>query len=166
MNKSLNITDGATFKLFYVGLICSVISILLILSNDYRIVGIITLPISIFTFLSIRGSLIDFQNKKIKRYWNIVFIKIGSWESLEKFTRVELLLNSQSQQMNYRSVSNTIRVRSFYISLTNRNKERIELKEFTDYDKALELLNSLGKKLGIEVVNRKELIEKKNSKKP
>lgn len=162
MHKKLNITNGATFQYFYLGLVFAIISIILLFSDDYFIVGILTLPIAVFTFLSIRGSLIDFENKKIKSYWNIVFIKIGNWQNLEKFTRVELLLNSQSQQMNYRSVSTNVSVRSYYISLTNQNKDRIELKEFTDYAKAQEFLISVGKKLGIETVNRKEIIENRN----
>ena len=161
MSKSLHITDGATFKYFYLGLLGVVISILFITSESLQIVGIITLPVSIFVFLSIRGSIIDFKQKRFKPYWNIVFIKIGKWETLDKFSRVELLLNSQSQTMNYRSVSNTIQVRSYYISLTNDKKERLELKEFTDYKKAKKMLNDLGKKLNYQTVDRLELLQRK-----
>ncbi|MFD1552914.1 hypothetical protein DNU06_07885 [Putridiphycobacter roseus] len=162
MDKTINVADGVSFQYFYIGLVAFIISVLCILSADYRILGIVMLLPAIFIFLSIKGTLIDIENKRMKNYLNILNFKIGKWQGLEKFTRIELLLNSQSQTMNHRSISNNIKVRSFFIALTNDQKEKVELKEFTDYEKAKKSLSALGEALNLEIVDRKEIINNMN----
>jgi len=101
---------------------------------------------------------------QIKHYVNLFFFKIGNWQNLTDFYRVELLLNNNSQGVNYRSVVHTVKVRSFYISILNRSKQRVELKEFTDYKEARKMLDSISDRLQIEKVDRQELILAKNKK--
>jgi len=162
MNKTLNIYDGPSFQFFYLGLIGALFGILFIALKTAVIIGSIILILSIFVFLSIRGTQIDLEHKRIKNYLNIAFIKIGKWKDLASYTRLELVMNHHSKTMNSRGVSNTVQVRSCHLILTNAPKERIELKEFTDYTAAKKMLISLSQQLNIERVDRIELIQNKN----
>lgn len=161
----LKITNGPSFKHFYFGVVWGVISVLIL--NFYPevfYVGIIGLLFSFFLIPSFTGTVIDLEKKQIKHYVNLFFFKIGNWQNLTDFYRVELLLNNNSQGVNYRSVVHTVKVRSFYISILNRSKQRIELKEFTDYKEARKMLDSISDRLQIEKVDRQELILAKNKK--
>lgn len=162
MSKILNINAGPSFKFFYIGLVGVLFGILFIVLQKAVIIGIIMLILSIFVFLSIRGTQIDLAQKRIKNYLNIALIKIGKWKDLASYTRLELVMNHHSQTMNSRGVSNTVRVRSCHLILTNAHKERLELKEFTDYATAKKMLASLSQQLYIESVDRIEIIQNKN----
>ena len=161
MPSKLDIKFGVSFHFFYIGLIAILASLLVMIYTDFKTAALLGVIIGIFLFLSPSGTLFDLKNQRYKQYLNILFIKIGTWKDLKAFTKLELLVNYETEVKNYRSVNTRVNVDAYLIALSNKDKDKIELKEFTNYQKASIYLKELGTKLNIETVDRQNSKQKK-----
>lgn len=80
---------------------------------------------------------------------------------LSEFTRVELRLFSENQQMNMLSISQITRTRVFDIILANDQGEELKVAYYTDYAEARDYLNVLADGLSIPAVNTFEQFKAK-----
>lgn len=157
------ISHGTTFKgtISFIGLGMIVVGIFLFVSgirNDdifpKEIAGILSLIIGSFSFLSIRGVMINLEQKQIKPYFNFCFFKIGKWQPLDRFNLIKLKYIFESQTMNSRGNSTNYQTRSFDIILISSSLKNITLKEFPEYHKAVEFLNEYGILLGLPIEDK------------
>lgn len=150
--RKLNVINGPTFRFFYIGLTAIACGIYSYFNLNNYLASLLFL-FGVFLFLSINGTVIDVEQRKVKHYFNILFFRVGTWKSLDQFSRVELRGQSNSQTFHYRSVSSSINVKSYSIFLIQNQKEKIELKEFRDYKQAKAFLLEIGEKLDLKQVN-------------
>lgn len=144
-----------TFKYFYLGSILIIGGISLLFAYSL-LLGVTLLIFGIFILLSLSGVLFDFDNKRVKIYTNFLFLKFGEWTPLSQFTHVVLGPNSSSISVG--RTSQTFRTNSYSISLLSKTNKTIELKEFTDYTKALQYLELIAQQSGIPPINKQEII--------
>lgn len=147
--KIINISDGPSFKLFYIGFLILGLSIYFFF--HIWILTLILFPIGLSIFLSIKGILIDVENNRVKEYFNFLFLKIGTWESLDQFQKIILTRTNQSQVLTTRATISTVNTKTFDIYLCNESfSNEKHLKEFTDYNEAKDFLDKYASFLNLE----------------
>jgi len=162
------ISRGLTFQgyisavgsvIFVAGLIITISLISHSFSFAVCVLGTLMIITGIVLFLSIRGVLIDIDNRIIKPYIDIVIAKPGSWESLDKYDNIELKYKNESQTMNSRGNSTNYVTKSFDIVLTSNTEKDLIIKEFANYDAARSFLIVLSKELDMESIDTYEIIK-------
>ncbi|MEI6577145.1 MAG: hypothetical protein WCO63_13290 [Bacteroidota bacterium] len=166
--KVEKISHGATFEgsLSTAGLILGIAGIILIISyfNTYNSfiftpIGILFLLVGLIVFISIKGVLIDIENRKIKKYFDVFLVKFGKWQPLDHFTTVTLNYSSISQAMHSRGNSSDILNRLYTITLTNDKHQELKIKEFVAYEDAVVFLDEFAKKNNMETKNTFEILK-------
>lgn len=151
------ISQGPTFKgfistfgliLLVLGIIVAIFGIFVDVTLAPAAIGLTFMFVGTILLLSIRGVLIDHDQKRIKPYFDIFFAKIGSWEPLENYNSIILKYLNESQTMNSRAGSVTFRTKTFEIFLASDNKPKLLIKELVGYDEAKAFLNEYSIKLG------------------
>jgi len=107
-------------------------------------------------FLSIRGTLIDLENRQIKSYIHCLFFKLGKWKSIDEINSIILKYVNQSQTLGSRGTQTILRTELFVVSFDYSSGKKIAIKEFLDYDKAKEFLSTYSELLQIEKIDRYE----------
>lgn len=164
----IKISQGPTFKGFIstLGLILLVIGICVTIFGAFinfsivtLTIGLVLLYLGLILFLSIRGVQIDTTTKDVKPYFDFLFAKIGSWESLNDYEELILRYAKESQTMNSRYSSTTFNTRTFEIFLASSYKPELLLKEFQDYEEAKAFLIEYSEKLGKTKIDRYETMK-------
>jgi hypothetical protein len=158
------ISQGVTFRGFAstMGLVIFVISIFIAVFGafiDFSLValtlGLVLMAIGMMLFLSIRGVLIDAEQKQVKPYVNY-FVLVGTWQPLTQYDRIILRYVNEKQTMNSRAGSVTHTTKCFEIFLASDHTSELQIQEFTDYDEAKKFLAEYAKKLEKADVNTYE----------
>ena len=147
-NNRIHISKGITLQHFLPGVAIIIYAIAMFFSLNVFI-AIPFLYLGIVILLSVKGVVIDIEKEKLKKYFNFFFFKIKIEESFSDYNRVYLSLLRESQTMNYKSISTTVRTKTFEIYLMNDSNRRIYINEYTDYKHAREILLQLSKALVI-----------------
>jgi len=156
------ISRGATFEHIISGFILMALSVFLIYSGFYP--AIIFLYFGFCLFISVQGTIIDIKNNQIKVYLNFFVFKIGKWQSLVNFQQLILTYFSQSQTMNYKSISSNVNTRTFDIYLEDNQLNKIYLKEISEYKKARMFIEEMSKFLAVEFTDKYEAMRNSISK--
>lgn len=146
-----------TFKYSYVG--AGLIFIGGWLSTVNLVIGLLVVLGGIFALLSVKGVQIDPTTQQVKSYFNFMFIKIGNWAPLSEYTHIVLGPNSSSQTLGKFS-STTVRTKSFSVYLLGKNNNRLELREFIEYNLAEHYLYQTANEIGLPTANKEEIIKK------
>jgi len=117
--------------------------------------------IGFILFLSIRGVLIDYYNRKIKSYVDCFIFKIGSWKTVVETDKLMLKYFNESQKMHYKSISSNIQTRTFDIFIKSEDNKELLIREFTKYDKALSFMIEFSKKINISYVDTYEILKQR-----
>ena len=113
--------------------------------------------------LSVSGVIIDPNEKRVKHYYNFLFLKVGEWTSLTQFTHIVLGPNSSSQAIG--RTSNTFRTNSYSVFLLDKTNKLTELQEFTNYKHAQVYLDLVSQESGLPAINKQEIIEQRAAEK-
>ena len=162
MNKRVNISRKVTFEgtvssigfvILFVGIyfmcVLSEYALLLILFSGIAFLGFMI-------FLSIKGTLIDVENKRVKPYIHCLFFKLGMWKSIDEVERIVLEYVNQAQTLGSRGTQTTLRTELFVVSFRYSSGKKIAIKEFLNYEKAKEFLDTYSELLQIEKRDRYE----------
>jgi hypothetical protein len=154
------ISNGITFKGFasIIGFVLIIAGLLMLFSGNHYIFSLLLLIAGIILSLSIRGVIIDFDQAKIKPYFNLLVYKTGTWKPLGNYDRIVLALFNESQTMNMISITNTYTVKSFDVYLQGVNEKDLLVKEFSEYPRAKSFLDQYSIKLGKEKVDNYEIL--------
>ena len=115
--------------------------------------GFLITAIAISLLLIKSGVEIDVSLKKIRCYNEFFSMRFGSWTDLNKVKELELRLTNESQEMSYRSISNTIRTKTYDIWLIQNNNKGYEFHCFDKYDLAMQVLRVIEYDCSIPVRN-------------
>lgn len=157
------ITQGASFGgmsstigfiLLIIGVVVLIYGINSPIAIETVFLGILISLVGIILFISIRGVLINYKENKIKVYLDILVTKIGFWRSLDEFNKVVLKFVNESQAMNYKSVSTTVRTISFDVVLANHGNNELLLRSFSNYDDAKKFLVEYSVRLNKAMFDR------------
>ncbi len=146
-----------TLKYFYHGAVIVVIGIWISTTN--LLIGLFFVLSGIFTLLSVKGVQIDPKNRKIKSYFNFLFIKVGNWTLLDEYTHVVLGPNSNSKALGGRYITTTVRTNSYSVSLLAKNNTKLELREFLEHNLAEQYLYQIAEQIGLPTVKAEEIIK-------
>ena len=161
------ISRGMTFKgmTAVIGSVCFVLGLLITIpqfGSDISVVflmsGIAMTFIGLVLFVSIKGVLIDLEKGLIKPYFDLILIKLGSWESIEYYDKILLKYINESQTMNSRANSTKYNTKSFDIVLTSKKYGELILKEFNNYTEARAFLIDYSQRLNKESSDEYELL--------
>lgn len=148
--EQIKIPKGVTADYFFIGLVIIFLTLLFV-KNVFLMVPILLFGTLIS--LSIKGVIIDTNKRKIKNYLSFLIFKIGFWKSISEYKHVVLFLNNNSQTMNSRGSSTTVKIKSYSVQLRSPDK-KIELKEYINYNEAKELLTYVADKLSLSPINK------------
>jgi len=161
------ISRGMTFKgatavigsvFFVLGLLIIIPQINSEISIVFFTLGIIVTSLGLVLFFSIQGVLIDKEKRLIKPYFDLIIIKLGSWESIERYDKIILKYINTSQTMNSRANSTKYRTKSYDIVLSSNKNEELILKEFVDYSKAQSFLVDYSQRLDKESIDEYKIL--------
>lgn len=96
-----------------------------IVMNNY-LIGIVILIISIFLIFLKSGISIDTENKKLKKYNGIFFIKRGYWQDISTVNNLYIHKFKQGQTLNVLSIRTT-QTNLVYKLILNLEEKKIEL---------------------------------------
>ena len=151
----VKVSRGVTLKLIFPGFVILVMAVLAALYINIFL-SIPVFYVGAVVFLSIQGVFIDLERKRIKPYFNLLFIKMGDWMPLDKYNQLVLSLYRSSVQMSSRASSTTVNTRSFDVFLVDGIGDQLIIDEFTDYDEAKELFDELATLLDLPADNQYE----------
>ncbi|WP_405384141.1 hypothetical protein [Maribacter sp. LLG6340-A2] len=76
-----------------IGVTVTVSGIILLISFPYQIIGGITFFLVGMTLVFLRrGIVLDFERKKFKEYFGLLFIKLGKWNNLSGYMNISVLM--------------------------------------------------------------------------
>lgn len=107
------------------------------------LVGGIPIVLGIFLISTYSGTLIDFEDRKIKKYQSILWIKLGHWQKLPLIQNAELIHYTYRHQNLPNGISPTIssEVITYKCVLTLRGREFIVF----DYQKEQDAIAALDR---------------------
>ena len=163
MKRRINIIGGATFDEwvsligFFVCPACAYIVYWYCLNISILFWILIFILLGITLFMSITGVLIDLENKQVKSYIHCLFFKLGTWKSINEVERMVLEYTKEGGSLiSIYRVHRNIHIEYFSISLRFFSGEKIFIKEFSNYEKAREFLDTYSELLQIEKRDRYE----------
>ena len=165
-NKSIElITFGPTFEgdFSFLGLCTFVIGLIIVFFPNYMIVGILLIVMGMILFLSLKGVQIDHRTKKVRLFESYLVFRTGSWKPINQFSSIILHYNNQSQTLSHKSIQNSVRTKSFSVSLMDDQKNKFELKELYSYGTAKKFLDEYSQSLNLpmhDIIDKAQLINK------
>ena len=162
----MNIIGGATFEgwtsligffmLFFSGYIVT----LLKSSTFSWILFFIVAFFGLMLLISIKGILIDLENKRVKPYIHCLFFKLGKWKLTDDVERMVLEYTKEGGRIKYGNMPGlgSIHAEYFSISLRYFSGEKIFIKEFSKYEKAKEFLDTYSELMQVDKVDRYEFM--------
>jgi hypothetical protein len=169
MNKH-KIPLGPTFKGYIssIGFLVFAFGIVMLISQFthsfsflFSSIGVILTIVGFIMFLNIKGVIIDKERNLIKPYFNLIFTKIGAWESLNNYDKLVLTYKNESNTMNSRFNSTKYSTKTFEITLASKNNIDIKFKEFEDYNEAKSFLIDYNQILSFDYLDTYEIIKEK-----
>ena len=139
-----------------IGVTLTISGILLLITFPYRIIGGIALSLIGLTFyFSRKGVILDFQNKKIKEYFGILFIKLGKWIDLGKYPNVSvLMINIKSTGFSRTGLEFTQRNKVYRICFMDKShRQRLRIKDFKKMESALSSAKVIAESMDMEYVD-------------
>ncbi|WP_299781616.1 hypothetical protein [uncultured Formosa sp.] len=100
------------------------------------------------------GTLIDFNEKKIKHYVGFFFIKIGFWKSFKEYPFISVLhFNQKSVSYSRTAIPFHEKKKIYRICLLNAtHSERLKIKDFSDFKSASSEAKRIEKTTSLERV--------------
>ena len=116
--------------------------------------GITILLIGIVIVFTRKGTIVDFNERKIKYYVGIFFIKIGNWKTIEDYFFISLLrINRTSYGYSRTMVQFSERKKIYRICLLNKNhRSQLLITDFKDENNAFLEAQQIAKNLKLEFV--------------
>src|SRR5690606_22845848 len=113
--------------------------ILLGFFNSNAKIGFVILIIGIIIVFTRKGTIIDFNEKKIKQYVGLFFIKIGRWKSIENYSFISILhLNQKSYGYSRTGVEFSERRKIYRVCFLNdSHREKLTIKDFKEIETAI-----------------------------
>src|SRR5690606_2395801 len=104
-----------------IGITLSICGLILLgFFNSNAKVAFVILIIGIIIVFTRKGTIIDFNEKKIKKYLGLFFIKIGSWKTIENYSYISILhLNQRSYGYSRTGVQFSERKKIYRVSILN-----------------------------------------------
>ncbi|WP_127141835.1 hypothetical protein [Flagellimonas marinaquae] len=133
-----------------IGVTLTISGVLLLVTFPYRIVGGISLFIIGLTMAFTRkGVILEYENKKIKEYIGLFFIKLGKWKSISTYTDVSvLMMNIKSTGFSRTGLEFTERSKVYRIYFMDENhRERLRVKDFEKMEIAISNAKVIAKKM-------------------
>ena len=162
MKKRINISRKVTFEgtTSSVGSVILFVSIyLMFVQNKYTLFLIFfacTAFLGFMMILSIKGTLIDLENKRVKSYIHCLFFKLGTWKSINEIERIVLEYVNQAKTLGSRGAQTTLQTEILVVLFRYSSGKKIAIKEFLNYEKAKEFLDTYSELLQIEKRDRYE----------
>ncbi|WP_027127281.1 hypothetical protein [Gelidibacter mesophilus] len=102
-----------------------------------------------------KGTIVDFNDRKIKYYLGIFFIKLGNWKSIEDYTFITLLsINRTSYGYSRTGVQFSERKKINRLCLLNKTqRKQLLISDFKDKNNAILEAQLLAEKLKLDFVN-------------
>lgn len=139
-----------------IGITLLICGIILLWTFDSRAnIGITILLIGIIIVFTRKGTMIDFNERKIKHYVGLFFLKIGNWKTLKDYSFISLLrINQKSYGYSRTGVQFTERKKINRICLLNENhRSRLTITDYKDENNALLEAQKIAENLKLEFVN-------------
>lgn len=139
-----------------IGITLLICGIILLGTFDSRVkIGIAILLIGILIVFARKGTIVDFNERKIKHYVGIFFIKIGNWKTLKNYSFITVLnINQKSYGYSRTGVQFTERKKINRICLLNKNhRKRLKIADYKDLNNAVLEAKKIGVNLNFEFVN-------------
>lgn len=147
--EDLHISQGVTMKLIFLGVV-----LLIGAGFVYHFFGVLlSLPIiylGLVFFLSIKGTVFSQKENAVKIYLSFFLFKISVKHKMSMYNKVLLTPFSESSTYMLRAVSSTIRTKSFDLYLVSIKNQNLLVKEFSDYNDALEAMNTISQYFSLE----------------
>lgn len=165
-SKKITISQGITFQGFYswVGLALLALSGYLFSVTYWVWIAPMAL-VGLVLFLQIKQVEIDLEKQRLRFTTNYLFFKSGGWQSLKNYQRIELSLDHETLGSMNVAIPRQTTVKTFDISLVDRSKNSLLLKDFGNYQDAAKMLHQLSGKLQMESTDRYRLARESAQKK-
>ncbi len=138
-----------------VGVTLIVFGLVVLWSFRYMtIFGLVSTLIGIVIVFTKKGTLIDFKERKIKKYVGLFFVKIGKWKTFEEYSTLCLLhLNQKGYGYSITGVAFSELKKNYRVCLLNEtHRRRLELIDFTNQAEAILEAKKIAKGLNMELV--------------
>ncbi|TVZ57690.1 hypothetical protein NA63_0177 [Flavobacteriaceae bacterium MAR_2010_105] len=139
-----------------IGVTLIICGLILLVTFDSRMkIGITILLIGLVIVFTRKGTIVDFNQRKIKYYVGLFFIKIGNWKTIEDYTFISLLkINQKSYGYSRTGVQFSERKNIYRICLLNKtHRNRLKITDFKDENNAYLEAQRIADKLKLEFVN-------------
>ncbi|PQJ16664.1 hypothetical protein BST99_13890 [Aureicoccus marinus] len=99
-----------------------------------------------------RGVILDFENKKIKEYIGLFFIKLGKWNNLNEYPYVSVLVeNLKSTGFSATGLEFTERRKVYRIYFMNEShRKRLRIMDFKLFESATSEAKRIANKMQLE----------------
>lgn len=123
--------------------------------NSNNIFGFALLLVGFIIVFTRKGILIDYNNRRIKYYIQILFFKIGKWENILNYSFITVLsINQKSYGYSRTGVQFTERKKINRICLLNENhRNKLKIADFKDLKDAILEAEAIAKNLNLEFTN-------------
>jgi hypothetical protein len=118
-------------------------------------IGLTILLIGLIIVFTRKGTIVDFNQRRIKYYIGLFFIKIGNWKTIEDYTFISLLkINQKSYGYSRTGVQFSERKKIYRICLLNKtHRNRLKITDFKDENNAYLEAQRIAENLRLEFVN-------------
>jgi hypothetical protein len=154
------ISRGAQFKgalsmLGLVGFVVSLVFVIAALTMGEYLMFALVLPVTVFSlslFLGIRGMQVDFTNRRIREYRQLLWIKSGEWKPLENYNGVHLVKDSFGVRLyGGTTMGYGVKVSTYDVLLIDNDTENsILMSEFAKHPDAVKFMEAWASKLSLE----------------
>ncbi|QCX40602.1 hypothetical protein FF125_19960 [Aureibaculum algae] len=139
-----------------IGITLIVCGLILLGTFDSRMkIGITILSFGLIIVFTRKGTIVDFNQRKIKHYVGLFFIKIGNYKTIEDYTFISvLMINQKSFGYSRTGVQFSERKRIYRICLLNKtHRNRLKIADFKDENNVHLEVQRIAKNLKLEYVN-------------
>lgn len=155
--KVYDINVGVTMDYMMLGVGIMFMAIVLVFLK-LPFISLIIFPIGLVVMLSIRGVKLDAEMQLAKKYFWFFGYNYGRDISIESYDVLVLTNHHGETMMNSRGRSAHIQTNSYALILMNKDKAKIELKEYETYQEALKYLKEISEFLNVESVDKVEMV--------
>lgn len=148
---------GVTVDYLITGLAIIFVGVILLILKLFFVAPIFII-IGLVVFLSIKGMTINKEFEQLKVHYWFFGYKYGKWISIESYDVLVLTNHFGETVMSSRGVSNHVQTNSYGLILMNKQNQKIELKEYETYKKALSALGEISEFLQIESVDKVKVV--------
>lgn len=132
-------------------------SMLFIESSAFRILGFIVLLLGVFALYARTGFIIDFDQKRYRRYIRFFFLQFGSWEFLPEINYIAIVrvrmstLKFRPSEVSFRQTDDSFDI-AYDVNLIFSNSNKRFQKVFNgELNEAMQLTTDLAKKMNLKI---------------